>query len=121
MFSKTGIEKSTKGKDYKTLKGWNYGKYAWITVNAKLKSTLPSYFMHFFSHLLTILFLFPIIPEWVLVKYKHIKGLIISELNNLWVISPFIWVLHFCIPWQHKPKGGMCLFTVASEKHHELI
>ena len=80
MFSKTGIEKSTKGKDYKTLKGWNYGKYAWITVNAKLKSTLPSYFMHFFSHLLTILFLFPIIPEWVLVEYKHIKGLIISDL-----------------------------------------
>ena len=49
MFSKTGIEKSTKGKDYRTLKGWNYGKYAWITVNAKLKSTVFLLYTFFLS------------------------------------------------------------------------
>ena len=91
MFSKTGIEKSTKQKVYRILKGWNYGKYAWIsiTVNVKLKSTLSSYFKHFFSHLLTIFLLFPIIPEWVLVKYKHMKGLIIAVLR-LYIKQQFI-------------------------------
>lgn len=61
VFQNWKMEKSTIEKVYKTMKGWNHGKYVWITitVNVKSISILPSYFIHFFSSLVNIFFPFP--------------------------------------------------------------
>ena len=52
------MEKTTPGKVYRTLKGLNYGKYAWITIIV-LQLKLSSYFLHFFLSLADNFFTLP--------------------------------------------------------------